>query len=142
MSSALPDPATDFGQRVMKKLRDERLIWITSVGADGTPQPNPVWFLWDEESFLIYTQPTAARLKHIKRNPRVSLHFETHDDGDDVVIFAGEARVVPDEPLAHEHAAYMAKYKDSMANVSGSAEAMARDYSVAMRVTPTKVRGF
>jgi hypothetical protein len=42
MSSVLPDPATPFGERVARRLREEAVIWLTTMGADGTPQPNPV----------------------------------------------------------------------------------------------------
>ena len=141
MSSVLPDPTTPFGQRVAERLREEIVIWITSVGADGTPQPNPVWFTWDGESFLIYSLANAARLAHIARNPRVGLNFDTRDDGDDVVIFTGEARLAPDAPPADKNPAYMAKYADAMARVSKTVERFASIYSVALRVTPTKVRG-
>jgi hypothetical protein len=41
----LPDPETPFGEKVARRLRTEMVIWFTTVGADGTPQPNPVWFL-------------------------------------------------------------------------------------------------
>jgi PPOX class probable F420-dependent enzyme len=142
MSSVLPDPTTDFGQRVAQRLREETVIWITSVGADGMPYPNPVWYVWDGESFLIYTQPGAARLKHIQRNPRVALNFDTRDDGDDVVIFTGAARLAPEEPPIHENSVYMTKYRDDITRVVGTPEQMAATYSVALRVTPKKVRGF
>ncbi len=46
-------PSTPFGARVAQRLREEHLIWLTTVGADGTPQPNPVWFLWDGASVLV-----------------------------------------------------------------------------------------
>lgn len=142
MSSVLPDPSTDFGRRVAERLRDEIVIWFTSVGADGAPHPNPVWYIWDGESFLIYTLHNAARLKHIQRNPHVALNFDTRDDGDDVIIFTGEARIAPEEPPADKHPAYMAKYAEAMVNVSKSTERFAGIYSVPVRVTPTKVRGF
>lgn len=45
-SDVLPDADSEFGQRVRARLRDEQVIWFTTVGADGTPQPNPVWFIW------------------------------------------------------------------------------------------------
>ncbi|MGH2484371.1 MAG: TIGR03667 family PPOX class F420-dependent oxidoreductase [Ktedonobacterales bacterium] len=141
MSSVLPDPTTPFGQRVAKRLRDDKRIWITSVSADGTPQPNPVWYLWDGESFLIYTLANAARLAHIARNPHVALNFETADDGNDVIVFTGEARLAPDAPPADKHPAYMAKYQDAMTRVSKSVERFASIYSVALLVTPKKVRG-
>lgn len=142
MSDVLPDPTTEFGRRVAERLRDERIIWITTVGADGTPYPNPVWYVWDGESFLIYTLHNAARLNHIKRSPRVALNFDSRDDGDDVVIFTGEARLAPEEPPADKHPAYMAKYAEAMARVSKSTERFASIYSVPVRVTPKKVRGF
>src|SRR3954451_7916261 len=59
MATILPDPATPFGERVAQRLREEVVIWLTTTGADGTPQPAPVWFLWEGETFLIYTLANA-----------------------------------------------------------------------------------
>ncbi len=140
MSSVLPDATTPFGQRVAQRLREETVIWLTTVGADGTPQPNPVWFLWDGETILVYNQTTAKRLQHIARNPHVSLNFNSTDDGDYVVIITGEAQVNPNEKLAHEIPEYAAKYAQSIVEL-GSIENMAREYPVALRIRPTKVRG-
>jgi hypothetical protein len=36
-SSVLPDPATPFGARVARRLREEVIIWLAAVAADGTP---------------------------------------------------------------------------------------------------------
>jgi PPOX class probable F420-dependent enzyme len=49
------DTSTPFGQRVVQRLREDVVIWLTTVRADGTPEPSPVWFLWDQETFLIYS---------------------------------------------------------------------------------------
>ena len=54
MDSVMPDPSTPFGERIARRLREEHLIWLTTVDAFGTPQPNPVWFLWDGDTVLIY----------------------------------------------------------------------------------------
>src|SRR6478609_6474665 len=43
-------PDTEFGARVRQRLQDETLIWFTTTSADGTPQPNPVWFLWEPDT--------------------------------------------------------------------------------------------
>ena len=51
------DPQTDFGARVARRLQNEQVIWITTVRVDGTPQPTPVWFIWDGETILIYPCP-------------------------------------------------------------------------------------
>jgi hypothetical protein len=45
MTFALPD--TEFGTRATRHLTDDVVAWLTLVDASGTPQPAPVWFLWD-----------------------------------------------------------------------------------------------
>ena len=84
----------ELGERVLQRLEHEIVIWLTTVSKDGTPQPNPVWFLWDGETILIYSQPDAAKVHNITRSPKVSLHFEGADVvGGDVIVLTGEARV-------------------------------------------------
>jgi PPOX class probable F420-dependent enzyme len=141
-SQVLPPISTEYGERVSRRLVDERIIWLTTTGSDGTPQPNPVWFLWDEESVLVYSLPNAARVAHIERNPRVSLHFNSNERGGDIVVIAGEARFVPDEPPASANQVYTEKYAEFMARLRYTPDSFAAKYSLAIRITPTKVRGF
>ena len=136
------DITTEYGARVARRLRDEQVIWLTTVGRDGTPQPNPVWFIWEDDSFLIYTQDTAYKLRNIRRNPRVSLHFDSGESGEDVVIFTGRASLDESAPLAHHHAPYLEKYRQGIADIDMTPESMGEDYHVAIRVKPDKVRGF
>lgn len=136
------DTTTPFGARVARRLQDEQVIWLTTVGRDGTPQPNPVWFVWEDNSFLIYTQDTAYKLRNIRRNPRVSLHFDSGESGEDVVVFTGRASLDESAPLAHRHAAYLEKYRQGIADIDMTPESMGKDYHVAIRVKPDKVRGF
>lgn len=140
--SILPEPSTPFGNRVRRRLADEIVIWFTSVGRDGTPQPNPVWFLWEEPTFLVYNRPQAHRLMHIRRRPQVALHFDGNGRGGDIVVFTGKAEILDGYPLAHENTAYLAKYRQHMLRVSGSLEGFGTDYPVAVRVQVTRVRGF
>lgn len=124
-----------------QRLREETVIWLTTVGADGTPQPNPVWFLWEEpDTVLIYNREDAHRLAHIARRPQVALHFN-HNRGGDVVVLTGTARVV-ERPLAHENPAYLAKYEAQAARVGGTPPEFAAQYPVALEVTVERVRGF
>jgi Pyridoxamine 5'-phosphate oxidase len=76
-SEVIPDRATAYGERVRRRLTEEMTIWLTTVGRDGTPQPNPVGFLWDRgDSLLTYSQTEARRLANIRRQPLVSLNFD------------------------------------------------------------------
>jgi PPOX class probable F420-dependent enzyme len=138
----LPDPDTDFGRSVRERLAGERLIWFTTISRNGTPQPNPVWFLHDGDDILIYNLNTAARLTHIRDRPQVSLNLNAGPDGNGIVVITGLARVAPDEPLPHEHEAYVAKYGEAMKNISGDVAEFAAQYSAAIRVDIGKVRGF
>jgi PPOX class probable F420-dependent enzyme len=135
------DTTTEFGARAARRLRDESIVWLTTVRHDGRPQPSPVWFLWDGESFLIYSQPNTPKLRNIARSATVALHLNADRYGNDVVIFTGEARIVDDAPPVDKVSAFVTKYREDLAP-GGAAENMARDYTVAIRVTPTSLRGF
>ena len=136
------DLTTEFGQRVAARLAEEEVVWLTTVRADGTPQPSPVWFLWDGTALLIYSKPDTPKVRNITRHPRVALNFNSDEDGDNVVVFEGDAMVADQDPPADTVAAYIAKYREGLAGLNMTPEAFARDYSTALRVTPTKVRGF
>jgi PPOX class probable F420-dependent enzyme len=139
----LPDAGSEFGRRVRGRLRDEQVIWLTTCGADGTPQPNPVWFVWQEPAtLLIYNRADARRLAHLRRRQRVAAHFDGNGRGGDVVVLTGKAELLPGAPGPHEQSAYAAKYHDAMIRVSGSLEAFAEAYPVAMAVRVDRVRGF
>ncbi len=135
------DTSSEFGQRVARRLQEERIIWLTTVDANRVPQPRPVWFWWDGESFLIYSRPDVYKLRHIERNPQVSLHFDSDGMGGDIVVFTGDARIDTDMPPADQVAAYAEKYQAGFARIGQSAEEFARGYSVALRVVPTDLRG-
>jgi len=138
----LPDPATEYGRRVRARLSGETVIWLTTVGAHGTPQPNPVWFVWQGPSrVLVYNRPDAKRLNHIARNPRVALHLDGNGDGGDIIVLAGDAAIA-DEPPPHEHPGYLGKYQASMIRVSGKPEQFSLEYSVAIRIDVSSLRGF
>jgi PPOX class probable F420-dependent enzyme len=138
----LPEASTPFGELVRRRLRDEKVIWLTTVGGDGTPQPNPVWFVWEGSSFLVYNFADAKRMKHVRSRPQVSLNFDSDGRGGNIVVFAGVAEQVEDQPPAHEHRAYVEKYGQDMIQISGSQEAMSRAYPHALRVHVSGVRGF
>jgi PPOX class probable F420-dependent enzyme len=137
----LPDPSTPFGERVRRRLRDDKVVWLTTVDASGTPQPNPVWFVWDGETFLTYNRPDAHRLVHVQARPNVSLNLGSRGGGD-IVVVVGQAELADGEPPPHEHPLYVDKYRDDMSHVSGSAEAFSEQYPVPLRIRPRRVRGF
>jgi PPOX class probable F420-dependent enzyme len=75
---------TRFGRHVNRRLRQEQIIWLTTVASQNTPQARPVWFHWDRQTVLIFSEKGKAKLRHIDRNPRVALNFNTDEEGGDV----------------------------------------------------------
>jgi PPOX class probable F420-dependent enzyme len=142
MTSVLPEISSPFGERVRQRLTDEAVVWLTTVSADHTPQPNPVWFLWDgAESLLIYNRPDAKRLASFRSRPRVSLNFDS-TSGQNIVVMTGEVAFVDGAPPATDYPDYVEKYRERIAHISGSVEVFAKTYTVPVRVTLTRIRGF
>ena len=140
--TVIPDSA--FGQRVRQRLHDEHVVWLTTVGSNGTPQPNPVWFLWepDTESVLVYNAVKAARLAHIAVRPHVALNFDADANGGDVVVLTGTAERAVAVPAPDGHEAYLAKYGEGIAGIGSDPAKFARDYAEPVRITINRVRGF
>lgn len=135
-------PGGEFGERVARRLREAYVAWLTTVGNDGTPQPNPVWFLWDGAGTItVYNRAAAHRLAHIDARPPIALHLDGNGRGGDIVVVAGTARRAPELPAPHLNAAYVAKYGEGMARVSGSVEQFSADYPVAVQIAVERIRG-
>lgn len=136
----LIDLNTEFGRRVARRLQEERVIWFTTVRNDRTPQPTPVWFLWNGESLLIFSRPQAQKLRNITYNEKVALNFDGDQRGGDIVIFWGDAELEKGTP-AGEIEQYMAKYQEGLKRIGMTSEEFARSYSVAIRVRPVRLIG-
>jgi len=137
------DFTTDFGQKAKQHLNQEYFVWLTTVSADLAPQPRPVWFIWDDDSFLIFSRPDAYKVVHVKEHPNVALHFNTDEKADeDVIVFVGMAEIDVDAPPAHEIPAYLEKYRTGIVGLDMTPESFSQEYSLAIRVKPTKLRGW
>jgi PPOX class probable F420-dependent enzyme len=122
------------------RLRTERVAWITTVTPGGQPQSSPVWFVWDEEEFLVYAQPRSWKVRNIRVHPQVALHLNSDAYGGQVVTFEGSARILGEDPPGRLSAAYLDKYRERIAGIGMTPEQMAAEYSTALNITPTRVR--
>ena len=137
------DTTTEFGERTVRRLNQEPIGWLTTVDASGTPQPSPIWFVWDGETALIYSKPNTPKLRHIAANPRISLSLNSNEHGGDIIILTGDARVDEAAPSSDQYPEYQAKYLHRIeTGLKMTAQSFAQMYSVPGRFTPAKLRGF
>lgn len=134
------DPSKEAHAQADRRLRSERVAWLTTVRADGQAQSSPVWFLWDGDTFLVYSQPGAPKVGNVTANPKVSLHLNDDGAGGDVVTFEGAATVEPDTPRADRVDDYLAKYRAAIEDLGYEPGPFARTYSTAIRIRPTRAR--
>jgi PPOX class probable F420-dependent enzyme len=130
--------------RVEERLADTHLIWLTTVRPDAVPQPSLVWFWWDGETFLIYSQPDRPKLANIAENPSVALNLDAMGRGkEEVTIIQGTAAIDHSAPPVIDHPQYLARYRERIEDEVGmTLEEFSASYSVPIRVTPTSTRGW
>jgi PPOX class probable F420-dependent enzyme len=134
------DQSTEFGARVARHLREELVVWMTTVTPSGSPLPSPVWFVWDgAEAVHMHSMP-GARVRNIEANPRVALNFAGDGRGGDIVVLSGSA-AIDSEAQPADAGDYLAKYEARIAGMKMTPEAFAERYSVPVRVHLTRVRG-
>ena len=136
------DESTEFGARVARHLREETIVWLTTVTPSGAPLPRPVGFLWDGgDKVTVYSQP-GARIRSIGRNPKVTLNFRGDTDGGDIVVLSGTAEVDASSPGAAKDAEWLAKYATEWERFGMTAQSFAQRFSVPVRIRISAVHGF
>ena len=133
---------TPPGPRALQRLNADEVAWLVTSGKGGAPQPTPVWFLWENEQIVVFSQPDTGKTRAIARNPQVAFHFTFGASGDDIQVFNGTAAVDDHGPKADQIPAYVTKYQSGMASIGMTPEAFAAEYGVRIVITPHKLRGW
>jgi len=123
-----------------QRLHDELMIWLSTVRPDGRPHIVPVWFLWDGQTILIFSQLNAQKLRNLRHNLNVALALDMRNEGADIVFLEGCAELVNDPNVNATLPAFAKKYASQF--VSLTPESMTKEYSQAIRITPTKIHGW
>jgi PPOX class probable F420-dependent enzyme len=130
-----------FDRRNLARFATDEVGWLATVRADGRPQASPIWFVWDDDRFLIYSQPGAQKLRNIEDNPWVCLHLDGGRDAGTTLIVEGQARIASG-PSADRHEAYVEKYGAAIAGNGWTPHSFAADYSVPLDVVPDRIRAW
>ena len=121
-----------------RRLKEDLIIWLTTVNGDGQPQTSPVWFWWDGENLLLFSMARSPKVVNIRANPRVSLNLDGNGQGGDIVSIEGTAELF-DTPLT-EFTEYVQRYSDKLKAMGYEPGPFAHAYSVGIRIIPTRFR--
>jgi PPOX class probable F420-dependent enzyme len=134
------DATTPAGIRAMERLATDKIGWLTTVTPDGQPQASAIWFLWEDGELLIYSHRRAPRNGNLEDNPLVAFNLHTDAGGGDYLSMEGIARFEPEHPPASQVPAYQAKYLSMIHGYDWTPEWFDGEYSVVIKVTPTRWR--
>lgn len=138
----LPDPDSPAGRWAAEHLASDIVAWLTTVTPDGRPQSSIICYRWDRGSILFWSKPDVPRMRNIRANPRVAFNLQSDLHGDHGFTLEGIAQIDADAPRSDDHAAYMAKYGDVYPHWKMDPVTTADEFSVAIRITPTRIRAF
>ncbi len=122
---------------VTDRLIDGHYAWLTTVAKSGQPVPKLIWFFFDGVALIVYTEPTSAKVGHVRRHPQVSLNLDSDGNGGGIVVVGGTAAVDAEGVDCRNDELYWAKYK-ATADQFGLTDSMA-NYSTRLRIAIDKV---
>jgi PPOX class probable F420-dependent enzyme len=106
---------------------------LATVRPDGSPQVNPMWFLWDGEKRVLKLTHTKERhnYRYIQRDPRVALSIADPDDQYRYLQVRGVVDSIEDDPTGHFFQVLSQRYRGTAGAV------LDRDVRVIFTVRPT-----
>lgn len=124
---------------INQRLHENIIVWLNTVRPDGRPHAVAVWFLWDGETFLIFSRPKNQKVYNIQNNAHVLLAVDDTHEGADPITIEGTAILLEPGTVDTTLATYVAKYGTGMTRIGYTPEQMAAVYSQGIRIVPTRV---
>jgi PPOX class probable F420-dependent enzyme len=123
-------------------LRDDTVVWMSSVQRDGRPHLVPVWFHWDGEQIVAFSKPHARKVDNLRDEPRVMLAVGTPGPEFEVELIEATAEL-PDRPAAEiMPEGFGAKYRELLRRAGLTAQRFAEVYSQPIVLRPTRFLGY
>jgi F420H(2)-dependent biliverdin reductase len=94
-------------EELPERLRDEPLVWLSTVRPDGSPHTTPVWFVHRDGTWWIGCAAGSVKVRNVGHEPRVSLALP---DGTAPVVAEGSATVLRSGFPADVVRGFAAKY--------------------------------
>lgn len=123
-------------------LRDDPVVWLSSVQDDGRPHLVPVWFHWDGERIVAFSKPHARKVDNLRNRPTVMLAIGTPGPEFDVELIEATAEL-PREPASRlMPEGFGRKYRELLRRAGITAQRFAEIYSQPIVLRPTRFLGY
>lgn len=90
--------ATMTPQQIDQFLARPLIAHVTSLRADGSAHTVPVWYQYEDGKFYVFTPTPSVKIRHLKRDPRLTISIASEDEPYRYVVAEGEAELSNDNP--------------------------------------------
>ena len=125
---------------VAARLEREEFAYFTTVRPDSSPHTVPVCFVWDGATVLVFSPPNTVKIRNLRQNPHVSLALDNFGRDNSPVVVEGVAAIVDEPGVEFMMPANVTKYTPLAERIGVTLEGMAEAYTLAIRITPTRIR--
>lgn len=126
--------------RLDRFLREEPVIWLSTVRPDGAPHLVPTWFTWDGAVITIRSKPGAQKVRNLRAHAAAMIALGDADEDFDVGLLEADATIVDaPEPLP---GAFVDKYGARIAALGLTPVQFAATYAQTIHLTPRKALGW
>ena len=140
--TAQPDEPPRCRPSIEAALRDDPVVWLSSVQIDGRPHLVPVWFHWDGDRIVAFSKPNARKVDNLRDQPSVMLAVGTPGPDFDVELIEATAEL-PAEPAARiMPEGFGAKYRELLHRAGLTVQRFAEVYSQPIVLRPTRFLGY
>ena len=126
--------------RLDRFLREEPVVWLSTVRPDGTPHLVPTWFAWDGEVITIVSKAGAQKVRNLRVNRHAMLALGDAEEDFDVGLIEATAELV--EPPRSTSRRVPRQVRGADPGAGPDPRQFARTYSQVIRLTPTKRLGW
>ena len=99
-----PGPTADAA------LRQDPVVWLSSVQRDGRPHVVPVWFHWDGDRIVAFSKPNARKVDNLRDQPNVMLAVGMPGPGFEVELIEATAELPEQDTSTVMPEGFEAKY--------------------------------
>ncbi len=131
-----PRPSADAA------LREDSVVWLSSVQRDGRPHVVPVWFHWDGDRIVAFSKPNARKVDNLRDHPSVMVAVGTPGPEFEVELIEATAELPDQEASSVMPEGFGAKYRELLRRAGLTAQRFAEVYSQPIVLRPTRFLGY